>query len=247
MRSFLAASLAASLVPIVLLTAARQDESWSMQRTLHFNIHSQSAQEPLVEAIAAAAEQTYARISRDLRHDLAIRVPVIVVARDADLPRTREEASALVTASGAAPVDHLMISAETFVARPSELVHELTHQFVFELLPQAERQAPWVTEALPDHQSGIWDASELARIRDAGERLGVPAIETLTRGDRQWGHAALDFVAAEYGADGVRTYLAALRETPSTSPAVVASVFGVTSADFNRAFAEYVASRLGSR
>jgi hypothetical protein len=98
----------------------------------------------------------------------------LIVARDADLPRTREEALALVTASGAALVDHLMISAETFVARPSELAHDLTHQFVFELLPQADRQAPWVTEALPDHQSGTWDASELARIRDARQRSGVP-------------------------------------------------------------------------
>ena len=76
--------------------------------------------------------------------------------------------------------DHLLLSVETFERRPEvALAHELTHQFVFELLPQADRDAPWVSEALPDHHGGVWESSDLSRVRDALTRGSVPAVEDL--------------------------------------------------------------------
>jgi len=85
------------------------------------------------------------------------KLPLILVGEDRDLPRNEEQARALVTASRASERDHLFLSAETFEKRPgSVLAHELTHQFLFELLPQADRDAPWVSEALADHHGGLW-------------------------------------------------------------------------------------------
>jgi hypothetical protein len=58
-----------------------------------------------------------------------------------------------------------------------------------------------------------------------------------------WAHAVFDFVAAEYGTQGLRQYLAALR-TGSDSTRVA---FGVAATDFDQAFQVFVRRRLGDR
>jgi hypothetical protein len=156
-------------------------QTWAAEPTDHFEIYYQSPQRSHVEVVAREAERAYARISLSLRHELAAKVPLILVREDRDLPRNEEQARALVTASRAGERDHLLLSVETFEKRPEvALAHELTHQFVFELLPQADRDAPWVSEALPDHHGGVWESSELVRVRDALAQGTVPALSGLT-------------------------------------------------------------------
>jgi hypothetical protein len=220
-------------------------QGWATQSTDHFDIYYQSPQRAHVDAVAREAERAYARISLVLRHQLSGKVPLILVREDRDMPRNEEQARALVLASRAGPADHLVLSAETFEKRPSSvLTHELTHQFVFELLPRADRDAAWVSEALPDHFSGAWQPAELAKLRTELARGRVPAVENLTASDRDWGHAAFDFIAAEYGGQGIRRYLAALRGT-STRAEAVRLAFGVSADDFAAAFQTFVRTRLG--
>ena len=222
-------------------------QTWEIQPTDHFEIHYQSSQRSHVDAIAREAERAYARISLALKHEFAAKMPLILVREDRDLPQNPEQARALVTASRAAERDHLLLSVETFEKRPAvALAHELTHQFVFELLPQADRDTPWVSEALPDHHTGVWDSAELVRVRDALARGGIPAIEGLTASDRHWGHAVFDFVAAEYGARGVRQYLAALRGGAIPTGDAIAVAFGLSAHDFNAEFRTYVRTRFGA-
>jgi hypothetical protein len=221
---------------------------WHKHTTDHFDIHYQSPQRGHLVAVAHEAERAYARISFALSHQLAARMPLILVGADRDLPRSQEEARLLVIASGASEHDHLLLSAETFDKRPAiALAHELTHQFVFELLPRANRDAPWVSEALPDHHGGSWQASELVNVRDALALDSIPRVETLTARDRHWGHAVFDFVAAEYGAQGVRRYLAALREEQTPGRDAIRVAFGVSAGDFNAAFQTYVRAHLVNR
>jgi hypothetical protein len=225
-----------------------REQWWAVQPTDHFDIHYQSQQRSHVDAVAREAERAYARISYALRHELAAKMPLILVGEDRDLPRNEGQARALVTASRASQRDHLFLSAETFEKRPgSVLAHELTHQFLFELLPQADRDAPWVSEALADHHGGLWDSSELVKVRDAMVHGSVPAVEDLTASDRHWGHAVFDFVAAEYGAQGIRQYLAALRAGLPVRSDAIRLAFGVSPHDFNAAFQGYLRTRFADR
>jgi hypothetical protein len=224
------------------------EQRWAIQPTAHFDIHYQSQQRSHVNAVAREAERAYARISYALRHELAAKMPLILVGEDRDLPRNDAQARALVTASRASEYDHLFLSAETFEKRPgSVLAHELTHQFLFELLPQADRDAPWVSEALADHHGGLWDSPELVKVRDAMVHGSVPAVEDLTASDRHWGHAVFDFVAAEYGAQGIRQYLAALRGGLPVRTDAIRLAFGVAPHDFNAAFQGYLRTRFADR
>jgi hypothetical protein len=223
-------------------------QRWFAHATDHFDIFYQSPQRDHVDAVAREAERAYARISLALGHQLAEKVPLILVAADRDLPHNVAEGRALVIASRAPERDHLLLSVETFEKRPvSRLAHELTHWFVFELLPHADRDAPWISEALPDHQSGEWQPSDLEKIRDALAHGSVPAVEELSASDRHWGHAVLDFVAAEYGAQGIRRYLSALRRRPTTSSEAIRAAFEVTADQFNVAFQTYLRTQLGDR
>jgi hypothetical protein len=61
------------------------------------------------------------------------------------------------------------------------------------------------------------------------------------------GHAVFDFVAAEYGAQGIRAYLAALRDGPTVRSDAIPVAFGVSTHDFNAAFQRYVRTRFADR
>jgi hypothetical protein len=237
-----------STTPGHALTQNGRAQTWDIEPTDHFDIYYQSQQRSQVDAVAREAERAYARISYVLRHELAEKMPLILVREDRDLPRNEEQARALVTASRAPERDHLLLSAETFEKRPgSALAHELTHQFLFELLPQADRDTPWVSEALADHHGGLWDSSEFGKVHDALVRGSVPAVEDLAASGRHWGHAVFDFVAAEYGAQGIRDYLAALRDGPTVRRDAIHVACGVSTHDFNAAFQRYVRTRFGDR
>jgi hypothetical protein len=224
-----------------MLAAPPGAQRWDIQATDHFEIYYRAPQGDHVRALADQAERAYARISLALRHDFEAKMPVILVAQDRDLPRNEQQAVALVTASGAPERHHLLVSAQTLENRAAvALAHELTHQFVFELLPQADRDAPWVSEALADHQSGSWEPVALAKVRAALAHGGVPAVEDLAASDRHWGHAVFDFVAAEYGAQGVRRYLAALGGGPAARGEAIRVAFGQSPDAFNAAFQRYV-------
>jgi len=152
-----------------------------------------------------------------------------------------------VIASGAPERDHLVISIETFEKRRgAALAHELTHQFVFELLPQGNRDTPWVSEALPDHYSGSWTPSQRAKLRDAVDRGLVPGVEDLAAWDRDWGDAIFDFIAREYGAQGIRQFLAALRDGSTAAEAIHAAL-RLSADDFNAAFLRYATAYVGDR
>lgn len=230
------------------LAQAGAAQRWDIQTTDHFDIYYQPQQRTYVDAVAQEAERAYAQIGFVLRHELAAKMPLILVREDGDLPRNEQEARALVAASGAPERDHLLLSAVAFEKRPGGgLAHELTHQFLFELLPQTDRDAAWVSEALPDHNTGQLEASDLTRIRDAVARGSMPAVETLTPSDRHWGHAVFDFIAAEYGAQGIRDFLAALGSRPVTTIGAIRVAFGVSADEFNAGFQTYVRTQLAAR
>jgi hypothetical protein len=221
-----------------------RNQAWQVQATDHFDIYHQASQ-PQIDAAALEAERAYARISANMDHELTARMPVILVANDADLPRTIEQAYRLVAASGA-PIEaeHLWLSGETLAQRPYWMAHELTHPFLFELLPAPVDFAAWVSESLADHHSGAWQPVALAAVRDALTTGRVPAVENLAVSDRHWGHAVFDYIASQYGTDGVRRYIAVLSRRPQSGGVAIEEAFSTSPTEFNRAVEAYARSRL---
>ena len=218
--------------------------AWTSRATEHFDVYFQPAQSARVDAIAREAERVYTRLSHLLRYDLAAKMDILLLTSDREGPRDAAQAYALVRASGASYRDHLVLSIESFEKQGGALLaHELTHQFLFELFPDGPRAAPWISESLPDHHAGAWEAAALSVIRADLGRGRVPAIEALSPTDRHWGHAVFDFVATQYGARGVRAYLDALRDSSASMRDPIRIAFDATPSEFNAAFHAFVRSR----
>jgi hypothetical protein len=217
---------------------------WRTRATDHFDIYHTTQVD--LDEIAREAERAYSRVSLDLRHDLSGKVPLILLPTSGDLPRDRQEANTIVRASGAPDADHLLLSLEPRDRRATVLVHELTHIFQFELVPNGALPA-WASEGVADHETGAWGASDLLKVREAAAAGVMPSVVSLTDSDRVWGHAVFDFVAAEYGAQGIQRYLMALRIGSGTGSDITRAAFGVAAADFDRAFQAYVRARLIER
>jgi hypothetical protein len=219
---------------------------WSVHATEHFDIFYERQQEDLLGEVSREAERAFAHVSSQLKYDVAQRVPLILVGRDDDLLANAAGPIDLISRTGAPSRQRIVISTESLEKRPGIMVHELTHHFAFEIIPDASRVAPWLIEGLAEHERGVWDAGDFQRTRDAAASGQIPVLESLAGSDRHWAHALFDFVAAEYGAEGIRRYLFVLRTRSGPTDAIPVA-FGVSLGDFNRAFRAYVATRFGGR
>jgi hypothetical protein len=215
---------------------------WRTRTTEHFDIYHTEQMDP--DEIAREAERAYSRVSADLGRDVSEKIPLILLPTNGDLPRDRSEASAIVRASQAPDRDHLLLPLEPRDRRAVVLAHELTHIIQLSLDPNG-RLPKWVSEGVADHETGTWESSDLLKLREAAASGGVPSVANLTESDRAWGHAVFDFVAAEYGPQGLQRYLSALQNGGGSD--ATRAAFGVTVADFDRAFHQYVRARLIER
>ena len=146
-RSLLAghASLAAAQTPMVPYFGKNNIHydkfDWHIYTTDHFEIYYYPEIEQHLERIASYAESAYQQISADLKHDLSFKVPLILFKthsefeqQNVDSGRRRRKASARSPSRSASawslPIDD----------PPDRLygliVHELTHQFEFDIIPQ---------------------------------------------------------------------------------------------------------------
>src|SRR4029453_8129288 len=129
--------------------------------TDHFEIYYYSDLRPHLERLAGYAESAYQQVSSDLKHDLSFKVPLILF-------KTHSEFEQQNVIPGAVQ-DGVAAFAEPFRQRmllpiddpPDRLygliVHELTHQFEFDIIPQGliRQSVPlWVKEGLSDYDRG---------------------------------------------------------------------------------------------
>src|SRR5258708_31883768 len=215
---------------------------WTVRPTDHFDIYYRRGQESRLNEVAREAERAYLRISMDLEHTLANKVPLILLQTNRDLPQHPGEAYTIVRASGAPDgVDHMMLSLESFSTR---VTHELTHQFEFDLIPRPCRVPAWVLEGLADHETGNWISSERSALRASVAAGLIPAVANFATGDRLWGHALFDFIMAEYGTQGARRYVLAACERQTSGAENARDAFDLASTEvskeFDRAFLRYL-------
>jgi WD40 repeat protein len=201
---------------------------WHIYTTDHFEIYYYPDTERHLERVAAYAESAYQQVSADLKHDLSFKVPLILFKTHSEFEQENVAPGEAQEGVGAfaEPEQHRMVLP---MDAPSDqlyglIVHELTHQFEFDIIPQSliRRSVPlWVNEGLSDYERGLWSPMDLMTVRDAAVADIVPKMSSLegygnTSNPRliyNLGHAVFEFIEAKFGKEGIRQYLFSLRKS----------------------------------
>ncbi|HEX7086953.1 MAG TPA: hypothetical protein VF198_11350 [Vicinamibacterales bacterium] len=201
---------------------------WHIYTTDHFEIYYYPEIEQHLERIASYAESAYQQVSSDLKHDLAEKVPLILFKTSSEFQQQNVIPGAAQEGVGAfaEPYRDRMVLP---IDEPPDLlyrlvVHELTHIFEFDIIPQSliRRTVPlWVNEGLSDYQTGIWRPLDLMTVRDAAVADMVPKMSELEgyggfsnpRLIYNLGHAVFEFIESRWGKEGIRQFLFALRKS----------------------------------
>jgi hypothetical protein len=202
---------------------------WHIYTTDHFEIYYYPELEKHLERVAGYAESAYQQISADLKHDLSFKVPLILFKTHSEFEQQNvagPDASSEGVGAFAEPIQHRMVLP---IDDPPDLlygliVHELTHQFEFDIIPQQliRRSVPlWVNEGLSDYERGQWSPIDLMAVRDAAVADIVPKMSDLEgyggssnpRLIYNLGHAVFEFIEAKYGKEGIRQFLFSLRKS----------------------------------
>ncbi|HEY7290728.1 MAG TPA: hypothetical protein VH583_12905 [Vicinamibacterales bacterium] len=201
---------------------------WSIYTTDHFEIYFYPEVEPHLERIASYAESAYQQVSADLKHDLSFKVQLIIFKTHSEFEQENIDPGGAQEGVGAFAEPFRQRIVAPIDDPPDRLygliVHELTHQFEFDIIPQTliRRSVPlWVNEGLSDYERGQWEPLDLMVVRDAAIADIVPKMSQLegygTAGPSRLiynlGHAVFEFIEAKYGKEGIRQFLFALRKS----------------------------------
>ncbi|HZA33789.1 MAG TPA: hypothetical protein VE505_02620, partial [Vicinamibacterales bacterium] len=201
---------------------------WHIYTTDHFEIYYYPEIEQHLERVAGYAESAYQQISADLKHDLAFKVPLIVFKTSSEFQQQNVIPGAAQEGVGAfaeSTRDRMVLP----IDEPPDLlyrliVHELTHIFEFDIIPQSlvRRSVPlWVNEGLSDYMTGYWRPIDLMMVRDAAVADIVPKMTDLEgygnsgspRMIYNLGHAVFEFIESRWGKEGLRQFLFSLRKS----------------------------------
>ena len=208
--------------------SATTTSSGTTYETDHFIIYYYPEIEPHLERMAGYAESAYQHVSSELKHDLAHKVPLILFQTSSEFQQQNVIPGAAQEGVGAfaEPTRQRIVMP---MDEPPDLlyrliVHELTHQFEFDIIPTSliRRSMPlWVNEGLADYMTGVWRPLDLMTVRDAAVADIVPKMSKLEgyggfsspRMIYNLGHAIFEFIEAKWGKEGLRQYLFALRKS----------------------------------
>ena len=254
----LTASLAAQTpyVPYYGKNQPRYDHfEWWTYETDHFVIYYYPAIEPHLERMASYAESAYQHVSSELKYDLAHKVPLILFQTSSEFQQQNVVPGAAQEGVGAfaEPTRQRIVMP---MDEPQDLlyrliVHELTHQFEYDMIPTSliRRAVPlWVNEGLSDYMTGVWRPQDLMAVRDAAITDIVPKMSKLegasdlnARMVYNLGHAVFEFIEAKWGKEGLRQYLFNLRKAViGGGEEAYQETFQISADDFDQQFDKYL-------
>jgi hypothetical protein len=232
---------------------------WHIYKTDHFEIYYYTGVDEHLERIAGYAESAYQQISADLKHDLAFKIPLIVFKTHSEFEQENVIPGAAQEGVGAfaEPTRNRMLLP---LDSPPDLlyhliVHELTHIFEFDIIPQSlvRQSTPlWVAEGLSDYMTGLWRPIDLMTVRDAAIADIIPKMSKLEGyGDSNnprlvynLGHAAFEFIESKWGKEGMRQFLFSMRKNViGGGDSAFQTAFQMDGDDFDQAFDRYLKAR----
>ena len=232
---------------------------WRIYTTDHFEIYYYPEIDKQLERVAGYAESAYQQVSSDLKHDLSFKVPLILFKTHSEFEQQNVAPGAAQEGVGAfaEPTrDRMLLPIDD----PPDLlygliVHELTHIFQFDIIPQSliRRNYPlWVAEGGADFERGLWNPQDLMMVRDAAVADTVPKMSELEgygggnnpRLIYNLGHAVYEFMEARFGKEGIRQYLFSLRKSViGGGEDAYEEAFRMKKEEFDQAFEKYLKDR----
>jgi hypothetical protein len=232
---------------------------WQIYETDHFEIFYYPEIEPHLERVAGYAESAYQHISGELKYDLGFKVSLILFKTSSEFQQQNVIPGAAQEGVGA-----FAEPMRTRIVMPLDdppdllyrlVVHELTHQFEFDIIPTSlvRRNVPlWVNEGLSDYMTGIWRPIDLMTVRDAAVSDIVPRMTELEgytavgsiRLVYNLGHAVFEFMEERWGKEGIRQYLFSLRQSViGGGEDAYMEAFRMTPEEFDDEFDKYLKDR----
>jgi hypothetical protein len=233
--------------------------NWYTYETDHFIMYYYPEIEPHLERMAGYAESAYQHVSSELKYDLAHKIPLILFQTSSEFQQQNVIPGAAQEGVGAfaEPVRTRIVMP---MDEPPDLlyrliVHELTHQFDYDIIPASlvRRGSPlWIHEGLADYMTGEWRPQDLMAVRDAAVADIIPKMSKLegysdvggARMIYNLGHAIFEFIESKWGKDGLRAYLFALRKSViGGGEDAYEEAFKITAEDFDQQFDKYLKDR----
>jgi hypothetical protein len=232
---------------------------WHTYTTEHFEIYYYPEIEPHLERIAGYAESAYQHVSSELKHDLSMKLPLILFSTASEfwqqnvIPGAAQEGVGAFAEPGRYRI--LMPIDEPPDLLYRLIVHELTHQFQFDIIPTGliRRNMPlWVFEGMSDYMTGYWRPLDIMTVRDAAVSDIVPKMSEMEeyggfsnpRLIYNLGHAAFEFIESKWGKEGVRAYVFALRRSViGGSDDAYQEAFQITPEEWDQQFDRYLKER----
>ena len=232
---------------------------WYRYETDHFIIYYYPEIEPHLERMAGYAESAYQHVSSELKHDLAHKVPLILFQTSSEFQQQNVIPGAAQEGVGAfaEPTRQRIVMP---MDEPPDLlyrliVHELTHQFDYDIIPASlvRQTTPlWIHEGLADYMTGDWRPLDLMSVRDAAVADIIPKMSKLegysdvggARMIYNLGHAIFEFIEAKWGKEGLRQYLFSLRKSViGGGEDAYQEAFKITPEEFDQEFDKYLKDR----
>jgi len=259
----LAPSLASAQTPYIPYFGKNQirydNFKWQIYTTDHFEIYYYPEIEQHLERVAGYAESAYQHVSSELKYDLAFKIPLILFKTSSEFQQQNVIPGAAQEGVGAfaEPMRYRIVMP---LDEPPDLLyrlilHELTHQFEFDIIPTSliRRSVPlWVNEGLSDYMTGIWRPIDLMTVRDAAVADIVPKMSELegytqtgsVRMIYNLGHAVFEFIESRWGKEGIRQYLFSLRKSViGGGEDAYMEAFKLTPEEFDQEFDKYLKDR----
>jgi WD40-like Beta Propeller Repeat/Peptidase MA superfamily len=200
--------------------------NWKVYPTPHFRISFYDRVAPSLQRVASFAESAYDELARRLNFQIDHPIPMIIYATHTEFEQNNVIVDFIPEGVGAFAVparDRMVLPVDVPDVELQHLIqHELTHVFQYEILFQgklgkalATSPPQWFMEGMASYFGNDEDSRAKAVMRDAALSDRVPSVADDVEGyfAYRFGHRVFDFIAAEWGEEGVRDFVFEFRNT----------------------------------
>jgi len=232
---------------------------WKVYKASHFDVYYYPESEPFLNDVVSYAESAYARLSKELDHELRFRIPLVIYKTHGEFEETNITLGEVGEEVGAfaEPVQNRMVLP---IDEPPDklyklITHELTHIFQYSLFFEGylgralrARIPTWLVEGMASYFGQDEDNLDRMFIRDAVVNNYIPpiqALDQLSYLNYRYGHAVFDYIEQEFGQEGVRNFVYEYRKVLLTGniEKAVKEAFGTDIDAFNRNFNRFLRKR----
>ena len=229
-------------------------------RAPHFDVMYYPEEEAYLDEVVAFSETAYQRLRQLLNHDLSERTPIIFYLTHTEFEQTHIFPYFLPegVAAFAEPIaGRLVLPVDD---PPDELLklltHEITHIFEYDFFYGGEvgrnlRMAPptWVMEGLAEYVADNLTSLDEMLLRDVVFADEIPTLLQMTYNSGYFvnyvlGQVVFNYMAEEYGEDGVRIFLGEVRrDLGQDIDRDLERAFNIKPAEFNEQFRAWLRAR----